>query len=253
MEIRVINTNEGFINLKQDWEVLQKQDPDNTYYSTFSFVYNSWTGHHKSNPTSKLYILCAYHNNILSGIAPLMIVRRKKYRFLHWNTLTFISIGDFRGFILKKNTTTDKGVLKTIFDFIFSGNTLFDEVDLANILSKSVLSDFLISHNEYYSDYNFLVECPVLSLDNYSDFNEYQKYFISSYTVKYLKRLKRDFSYYFNIIHKPDDSIIEQIMELNMQEQSHLKLYKGKKERRSIFDRQFFRDLIGTEMKRPGS
>ena len=56
MKSIIVKTTDDFSRLKSDWEHLQIQDPDVSYYSTFRYV-SDWWKSYSENPLYSLFII----------------------------------------------------------------------------------------------------------------------------------------------------------------------------------------------------
>ena len=87
MEIQIITTAKKFLSLKEDWERLQQQDEDVTYYSTFEYNW-TWWDVYKNDKNKELFIVVVESNGTVIGIAPLIIEKMNK-KILSYRCLRF--------------------------------------------------------------------------------------------------------------------------------------------------------------------
>jgi len=76
MEIRLLSDIQAFENLRDPWNKLLPQNPVQDVFYTWEWLF-AWWKHHKKD--SELWLITAWRSDELVGIAPLMLVERRKY------------------------------------------------------------------------------------------------------------------------------------------------------------------------------
>lgn len=235
MNTRIVTDNEGFLSIKEDWERLEQQDSDVTYYSTFYFNYSWWLtfGENKGN---KLFIVCCYRDNKLTGIAPLMIKCIDK-KVTKLDVLCFMGRGDYLTFLLDKKDPNVLKTLKAIFSAIEEHATQWDRVELTHLAADTSLLYYLLRHDKYNPDVSYLTSCPQLDLSEYSSFEEFEKYGLYPRARKSVEKFRREVPYQLKVIISNDDEqLYDRISHIHKLEKDFLRSQKNRLERKSLFD-----------------
>jgi len=177
MEAKVITTTDEFLKLKLDWERLQEQDEDVTYYSTFEYNW-LWWDVYKKDENKSLFIVVVEVNGAIAGIAP-FIIEKVDRTIVSYKCLKFLGRGDYLGIIIDRSSNTKHAnIIKEIFNFVELENKYYDRVTLTHIKHNSKLSAYMLKNNKYNENYNYLIECPILNCKKYNSFDEYKHEFI---------------------------------------------------------------------------
>jgi hypothetical protein len=234
MNTKILRTSEEFYQLKDQWEKLQEEDEHITYYSTFQFI-KTWWNVYKDATNNSLFIVCAYQDNKIIAIAPLMIETVKK-SMLSYNVLKYLGRGDYLNFIIDNSDGLGKASIKCIFREIFSSRE-WDRLQLSHITYNSLLAYYLLSHREYNKSFHYLIECPVIDFIKYDSFDKYKKdYNIYKEFKRYINKFKSEAGYKFRVVKNSEFDLYEKISKLHILQQEYLVRDKGRKERESLFN-----------------
>jgi len=233
MDVNIITCTEEFLVLKQDWERLEKQSPDVTYYSGFEYD-STWWAAYKGQSNLALFIIVVRQNGKIVGIAPLIIEKVKK-RFFEYRVLKFLGRGDYLDFLIDFSLPKPQTVIKDIFNFIEKKRTLWDQIDLTHLNQYSSLTLYLFKSKAYNKYLKTLIETPYLKIDNFSSFEELRSNVITSSTQRMYNRFNKKFSYKFMVIEENNSNIYDEMAELHKKEQSFLKGEKRRNNRYSLF------------------
>lgn len=243
MQVKAITTTDEFLNLKEEWERLQEQDEDVTYYNTFEYNW-TWWDVFKNDKKNKLLIIVVELNDRIIGIAPL-IIEKVNNKIISYNCVRFLGLGDYLGIIIDRSANIRYGnIIKEIFNFIELKNKEFERITLSNVKSDSKLSAYILKSEKYNKNFRYLIECPILKYEKYSNYDEYRKEFFNSNSKHYSNRLKKKIGYNFKVIHNDKKEIYEKISELHIREKNYLIKNKGRKERKSLFNDEFYSKFI---------
>jgi len=119
MQIREITNEEGFLNLKKDWDNLLEESPGKSIYMSFEWMYTWW----RHLARGQLFILVAESNGQVRCIAPFMLTK-ERFLGMQYSRIRFIGSG---------STGTNK---KNLFDKLFSIDKRFGWSDLLDFLYK---------------------------------------------------------------------------------------------------------------------
>lgn len=243
MEGKLITSTEEFYSLKDDWEGLQEQDPDVTYYSTFEFN-KAWWNVYKEADDKSLFIICIYHNNKVVGIAPFIIEERKKAIF-SWKVLKFLGRGDYLGVIIDSKEGNELTIIKEIFKAIEKFEDKWDRIQLTHIKHNSLLCFYLLKSPQYNQYLKYLVECPCVYFNKYESFNEYEIIYSLKKTRCLKNRLVKKEGLNFKIINnKTDYDVYEFISKMHKEEQQFLVKHKNMIDRSSLFNDKYYSKFI---------
>ncbi|MDP4176852.1 MAG: GNAT family N-acetyltransferase [Bacillota bacterium] len=252
MVTKIITSTEEFYNLKGDWEYLQENDEDVTYYSTFEYNW-VWWNVFKNDESNSLFIIALENEGKIVGIAPLYI-EKVKIKFLSYRKISFIGQGDYFGVIFDKNCNVkSQTILREFFKVMEENNGMFDRILLTNIKHDSQLSSWILRSIRYNKYFKHLSECPILNYKKYSNFDEYKKKFVSTSAKKFINKLQREVGYNFKVVSNDVYDVYDKIVNMHKEEQNHLVVNKGRTERSSLFNTkfgdEFIRNLYKTNSK----
>jgi len=241
MHTKIITSTEEFYKLKDDWERLQEQDPNVTYYSTFEYN-RAWWDVDNDPEKNSLFIICVYVDKDIVAIAPLMIETVKKIIF-SYKTLKFIGRGDYFNFILDKSRGVEMQSIKNIFREIFASNE-WERLRLTHISSNTPLAYFMLSRMEYNEEFQYLVECPIIDFSQYDSFEQYKKIYSVDKNKRFINRLQNEIGYKFEVVKNNEVDVYEKISQLHIREQEYLRNIKGKKERESLYSNNKYSKFV---------
>ncbi|QZY55333.1 GNAT family N-acetyltransferase [Crassaminicella profunda] len=230
---KTITTTEEFYNLQEDWERLQEQDPDVTYYSTFEFA-KAWWDAYKNDQDKELFIVCIYQDKDIVGIAPFIIQKENK-KIMSWNTLRFLGRGDFLGILVDRSNNNEMTIIKDIFKCIEDNTEKWERLSLTHIKHNSSIVAFILKSGKYNRKLKYLIECPYILLNKYRDFAEFNRKFVSGQVRNYRNKLMKNFNYQFRIVNNKDIDMYDEISKVHKKEQEYLIDKYNRKERKSIF------------------
>lgn len=130
IEIKVIEKKEDFKSLESHWNQLLEKSPARSAFLTWTWLYSWWITY---GTDKQLWIVSAWENGTLTGLAPLMLETRKK----GISTIkVLVNIGtpqtDAGGFLFHKDTPS---VVEKIVQFILSEKAEWDLFELNTLLS----------------------------------------------------------------------------------------------------------------------
>jgi len=73
LKIEIIDSDEAFIALKHEWDILTERSINPSFYATYPFVFTAWKHYHRED--DRLFILVVRQGPTLVGIAPFRIGR----------------------------------------------------------------------------------------------------------------------------------------------------------------------------------
>ena len=233
-QIKIVTKMEEFINMKEDWERLEKLDLDVTYYSTFHFNYCWWLtyGQDKRN---KLFIICCYRDNKIVGIAPLMI-REIDKKIIKCHELCFLGKGDYFNFIVDSSKFSSLAIIKDIFNAIEENSDRWDRIELTHIQKDTQLLRYLLRHDKYNPHINYLTSCPRIDIKDFTSYEQFDKEFMNTKMRKKHEKLRNQTGYRFKLVTGSQDDIYERISQVHKMEKQYLQREKGKSERKSLFE-----------------
>ncbi len=152
LRIECIKTDAGFASLKSAWDGLVNNREDCPLFSGFDWMETWWTIF-KDQYQRQLYIVCAYDEETLVGIAPLHIVKGHPHYFVMGKTLQFIGNGEsdkdkiisqYNDLIIQKGRETE--VCEVISDYLHRNKQDWDFADFPFLL-KDALIHCCFAHN----------------------------------------------------------------------------------------------------------
>lgn len=243
MNTRIVTDMEGFQSLQEDWERLELQDPDATYYSTFQFNYFWWKTHSK-DPGKQLFIVCCLLDNRIVGIAPLMI-RRDRSKLFSCSTLCFIGQGDYFTFLLERGSGSEIKILKELFGAFHAHDSLWDKFELTHLTQESQLLHYLLRHEQYNEHVQYLTSCPVIPI------REHETYERLSQTKDFIKmkktrdKLRKQVNYRFKVVTGEQNAeIYDRVARVHRLLKEYLQTEKGRSERRSLFENEYTDEFL---------
>lgn len=145
-KIQVIDSIEGFQNLKEDWNKLYDECPDATIFSSWDWMFTWWEVFHRSLNT-RLFIVCLYEDNQLIGIAPFHIMGSFPKSIIQGKTISFIGSGEkykdkivsqFMDFIVKPDK--QQQMVSLICTYLIENKKKWDFADFEFLLKNSLIS-----------------------------------------------------------------------------------------------------------------
>jgi len=198
LQVDVIDSEEGLIEIAQEWSNLLPRSHNDTIFLTFEWL-STWWKHFKDN--RELRVLTARNEDgELIGIAPLMIYRRRLLSLLSLKVMEFLGSGhsDYLDFILLKGR--EEEILGAFFRYLREHGDEWDLLDLVDIPEDSMTLRYVRKLTLKHMDRIENV-CPYITLPKSWDS------FLLSLPKKrrrnfqyYLRRLKRDFSFQFGTV-----------------------------------------------------
>lgn len=216
MKLRLVNTDEEFLNLSSIWNEILIQSEVNHIHSTFEWLSTWWKffGDNK-----ELFIIVAEEDSKILGIAPLMIQEESKFynNTLKFKQLTYLGQGftDSAGFIIKKNNTD---ILIMILDFIYKQNSKWDEIYLSQMDSSTKALKILNNQPavKFSINENYIIGCPFLPIAG-----EFEKYYqglsrtLISKNERYIRKLEKNGETKYIIEKKLSQKLLDEIIQLN--------------------------------------
>ena len=244
MSYQIISSIEQFKKLENEWKNLAEISDDSTFFSCFEYCY-AWWESFQFNNNYKLWIICIYQNKSLVAIAPLMLVKEVGL-FSSNITLKFLARADYHDFIMnRKIIQKPENIYKKIFSIIESYNMLWDKIHLTHINSKSELSHFLFK-SKYNSNFKYLIENPIININKYSDFDDFNIKCIPSKAKQYANRLKNKINYSLKVT---KEDLMEKFAEIHISEKNYFTSH-GNKKRHSLFENKEKRNFMNRISKK---
>lgn len=241
MESKIISKFEELEDIREEWKELELNS-DITFYDTFNFNYN-WANSYKNDNSKELFVICIYDNKKIIAIMPLVIQELKK-KFVKYKELNFMADADYKNVIVDKRYNINK-IHNIIFDLIKRNDYRWDLLNLNHISEKSYVFKFLLKNTYYNKNLKMSMECPVIFLDKYTNYDNYKHYFSNSHVNKYRNKLLREVGYILNVVR--DDSMFDSMVDTHIKEQSYMNEKYNNKDRYSIFNEKdklnYIRDL----------
>jgi len=125
MEIRLFSKLHEFESLRDNWKKLLPQNPIQDIFYTWEWLFAWWKHHGKQR---ELWLITAWRSDELIGIAPLMLVERRKYG-LRLRVLCNIGTpdADVGGFIVQNG---DPQIYTAIGDYLLTRKRLWNVLEL---------------------------------------------------------------------------------------------------------------------------
>jgi CelD/BcsL family acetyltransferase involved in cellulose biosynthesis len=145
LRIECVTTEQDFASLKNDWDKLVNSRDDCPLFSSFDWM-ETWWKVFKDQYKRQLYIICAYEENSLLGIAPLHIVTGHPHYFVMGKTLQFIGNGEsdkdkiisqYNDLIIKKGRETE--VCELISEYLHVNKRDWDIADFPFLLKDALI------------------------------------------------------------------------------------------------------------------
>lgn len=232
MKIEIIRDVKGFFNLKDEWEILEKEDINTSYFNTFEYNY-LWL---KNMKETNLYTITVRdNNNDLFAIAPLHI-EIINHLFLQLKILKFMAWGDYQNIILKNKDINKTKVINTILNEIKKEDKLWDRVFLGNIDINTELSKTILKNQEFNKYFELQVECPKLYFNKYDKFDDYKIDNLSKSTKKQRNKMIKELKYKFVVENNNKNNRFEEISKIHKELQKNLVSEDGRKERKSLYE-----------------
>ncbi len=161
LEIRIIQTCDGFLALKDEWNVLCARSDTNHFFQSFDWVWQVWNSVAKIRGR-KLFIVIGRLGGRLVLVWPLMIAD-KTLRLISSDTL------EYRDLLVEKHPCAESW-LQTSWEFI-RRNCHTDLYMFQNLRDPANLHQFASQTTAFTAIGGGW--CPVIRLDKYADWNGY--------------------------------------------------------------------------------
>lgn len=227
MEIKEIKNLEDFEKYISDVEKIWENTKEKVVFSSPIFLRE----YVRANEDKNLLYLLMYENNNPILLAPFEITERKA-ALSKWRELQFGLEGDFKNILLDDCVVNYDTSIKNLFNYI--EKLPIDRVVLDNILPESYLSKYILKNhklNGHFSQQNMV---PTLNLEDYENFDEYNKTFPSN-TRKYKNKILREKNIEFQVIDNMSEELYEEIKNIHIEEKIFLKS-QGRDERYSLYE-----------------
>ncbi len=184
VQVRAITNPADFVAMREDWDGLLNQAQAMNIFLTFDWL-TTWWRHYGRK--AQLYILAAYEQNTLIGLAPLMVQQRRLAGFPIFRKVAFIGTGISDRLDVLLTPGKEQAILSAMISHL--QNQRWDIVDLQEIPEESMTLKLLPEVGKSLSAEVQVTEqsvCPVLSLPSDP----------STYFATLGKRLKKNIGYY---------------------------------------------------------
>ncbi|MDD1701035.1 MAG: GNAT family N-acetyltransferase [Methanoregula sp.] len=149
LRIEVIESEEGFLAIKDEWDALIDKSINPTFYSTYPFVFTVWKNF--KNENNRLFILLVRRDAVLVGIAPFRIECTMVGKIRLFRKIKYIAEwgeGDKPSII---STEKQSYILDRIFQFLNGEFTQWDEIQLMEQPENSPFLKQSFFGNKWYS------------------------------------------------------------------------------------------------------
>jgi CelD/BcsL family acetyltransferase involved in cellulose biosynthesis len=125
LKIEHIRTEADLENLRQAWDDLHHHSPIRDVFLSWEWLFAWWT-YHQDN--KELWLLAVWDKEQLAGLAPLMLVHRKKYGH-HFRILRSLGFPecDVSGFLIREG---DEQVLEALCNYLVDRHDEWDSIQL---------------------------------------------------------------------------------------------------------------------------
>lgn len=139
MKIKLVNREEEFYCLREEWNNLLKKSNQDCFFLTWEWTYIWWK---ELRNDSKLYILLALEEDKIYGIAPFVITSKKVFKLLKMREIKFLGQGepadsDYLNFIICPEK--EEEIISLFVDYLKKNKNDWDAIDLTDILDDSFL------------------------------------------------------------------------------------------------------------------
>ncbi|GLI56918.1 hypothetical protein PM10SUCC1_24320 [Propionigenium maris DSM 9537] len=232
MRAEIIRCKKGFYNLKEDWEALEKEDENLSYFNTFEYNYH-WLNNSGIVDDNIYVIVIKDKREAILGIAPLYIKVERKV--LSLKTLAFMGWGDYLNIILKSKDVNKTKVFNFILENILSETTLWNRVSLQNISIDTDLARVILKHQNYNKNFKLQVENPKINFWKYKNYNDFSLKNISKSTKNQRNKMKREIEYLFKVEKNHEINRYVEIKDTHTKLQMNMIKNDGRKDRRTLF------------------
>lgn len=230
MEKRILTTFLELQNIKNEWKELEKTSDEITFYDTYEYNYE-WAKSYKDDTSKSLFIICIYDNNQLIALMPLVIQSIDK-KIFKYNELLFMADADYKNVLIKIGSNYSK-IFSMLFEVIEENYEKWDKLNFSHVSSECEMFKYILrspKYNKYFKQY---VECPIINVKKYKDYNEYKSKFKNSHVNKYRNKLLREVGYEFITV--KGDNMLSEIIDVHIKEQNYLNRISNSNSRYSIF------------------
>ena len=146
IRIEHIYNNQEFANLQENWDRLHSQSPIRDAFLTWEWLW-TWWKHYSQN--KDLWLTTAWQGEQLAGIAPLMLIKKRKYG----QTFRILkALGapdcDISGFLVHNG---NECILQALCDFIISQQKHWDAIELDEFHNDDPQTLFVIKYFQKFS------------------------------------------------------------------------------------------------------
>lgn len=235
MKTEIISDMDGFLALREDWERLTDKAPDATYYSTFEFNYSWWQAFGQDK-NKRLFILCHYRDNVMVGIAPL-IIRVIDKKIVKCRVLCFLGKGDYFNFIIDSSKFKASTIIREMLNTIEEHSDLWDKIELTHLQMDTQLLKYLIRHDQYSKHTEYLTSCTRINSEDYDSYEDFEKKMLNTKLRRKKIKLQHDTGYRFKIVTGiQDGDMYDKIAAIHQMEKKYLHEVKGRRDRGSLFE-----------------
>jgi len=223
MKVKIIENDKDFLSLKNDWNKLSINLPNN-----FNWLYKWWWYYKRNN---ELKILVAEENSEVIGIAPLYIQNTTIFRYFHYRKLQLLGGLTSCNFdFLIKDTENRENIFKYFINYIFT-NFKFDIFEFSRINTNCKNFELWAKYSLHYDLY--FKELMFYRKINLNKFKSYEEYYRSlnndlkeviTLAAKKIKRERLKVEYVFSKEISENDFKV--ITNINIKNQNYL-LDKG--------------------------
>jgi CelD/BcsL family acetyltransferase involved in cellulose biosynthesis len=137
MEIRLVESEEEFHLLREEWNQILSKSLHNCFFLTWEWVYTWWK---KLKGERRLFILLAIDEEKIVGIAPFIISSFKIFKVIKIKVINFLAQGepadsDYLDFIILPDYV--EVVLENFVDYLKRVKNDWDAINLCDILDSS--------------------------------------------------------------------------------------------------------------------
>lgn len=231
MDVEIVRSVADLDALREEWEDLQRRDPQSSFYLSHRFV-SAWCHAYADDPEVELHILCVRHNGTLVAAMPLSL-RQGVRKGRPVTTLKVATHGDYLGALVDPTSALD-ATCRALTGAMDRPDQ-WDSISLTGIPAQSHLGRFFLK-TEHNPRFVHQVEAPHIDLREYADFADFCARSLPGHTRKYRNKLFRDHEVRFGVHAGNEGGILDRIASVHRAERDYLVERKARTERHSLYD-----------------
>lgn len=224
MNYKIINKLVDFEKLENEWNHIQKNDSNHTFFSTFDYCKEYVKNFHSKN--NQIFVILILHNNEIVAIAPLRIESIKIF-YSTKRVIKFLSIGDYNNFLFNESVKLKYDRVYTkVFDALQENRYMWDSISLNLISQKSRLIKYFFKKNIKRLSLNLIAENAFFDISKYDELSFHKS------TNRYYNNFVKNIDYKFVV---SNDNVVGDISKIHIKQKEFMK-QKGILGRRSFYE-----------------